>query len=89
MRRRKLGLGDRNIVGARVTEARTALGMKERDLMAKLQTEGVDIGQTAISQLEGQRRPVTDVELLTLARVLKVTPHWLLGWEEEIESEDQ
>ena len=31
------------MIGARVTEARKKLGMKQVELLAKLQTEGVDI----------------------------------------------
>jgi hypothetical protein len=57
---RKLPRGDRNIVGARVTEARLALGMKQNELLAKLQTAGIEISTPALSLLEGQKRPVSD-----------------------------
>ena len=60
---RKLPRGDRNIVGARVTEARLALGMKQNELLAKLQTAGIEISTPALSLLEGQKRPVSDIEL--------------------------
>jgi len=49
---RKLPRGDRNIVGARVTEARLALGMKQNELLAKLQTAGIEISTPALSLLE-------------------------------------
>ena len=81
MRTRKLPLGDRNMVGARVTEARVRRGMKLKDLLAKLQTEGVDISYPALSLLEGQKRPVSDFELDALAKVLNVSVDWLLGRE--------
>ena len=42
---------------------RLKLGMKQIDLLARLQTEGVDISIPALSLLEGQTRPVTDKEL--------------------------
>lgn len=58
MKPRKLELGERNIVGARVTEARNKLGMKQVELLARLQTAGVDISVPALSLLEGQKRPV-------------------------------
>ena len=35
MKPRKLELGDRNIIGKRVTEARLAQGMKQVELLAK------------------------------------------------------
>ena len=66
------------MVGARVTEARERRGMKLKDLLAKLQTEGVDISYPARSLLDGQKRPVSDFELDALAKVLNVSVDWLL-----------
>ena len=83
MRTRKKPLGDKNVVGQRVTEARLALGMKQVELLAKLQTNGVDMSVPALSLLEGQKRPVTDIELNALADILKVSADWLLGRENE------
>lgn len=82
MRTRKLALGSKNIIGARVTLARRSRQMTQKQLMAQLQTLGMDISAPALSLLEAQKRPVTDRELVTLARVLEVSPLWLLGWEE-------
>lgn len=82
MKPRKLALGDRNIVGARVTEARLAQGMKQVELLAKLQLAGVDMSVPALSLLEGQKRMVSDIELSALADILHVSVDWLLGREE-------
>ena len=79
MRTRKLELGDRNLIGARVTEARLRLGMKQVDLLAKLQIAGIEISVPALSLLEGQKRPVSDIELNALADILRVDVNWLLG----------
>lgn len=79
MKTRKLALGNRNLVGARVTEQRLRLGMKQNELLAKLQTSGVEISTPALSLLEGQKRPVSDFELCALADALHVTVDWLLG----------
>jgi transcriptional regulator with XRE-family HTH domain len=81
LKTRKLELGNRNIIGARVTAARIARGMKQNELLAKLQLAGVDISSPALSLLEGQKRPVSDIELNALANVLNVTVDWLLGRE--------
>lgn len=78
---RKLDLGDRNIVGARVTQARLRLGMKQVELLAKLQVEGIAISVPALSLLEGQKRPVSDKELAALTKILNVSADWLLGRE--------
>ncbi len=80
---RKLALGDRNLIGSRVTEARRNLGISQVELMAKLQTRGIDISASSVSLLEGQKRPVMDFELVVLADILKVDVHWLLGIEEK------
>ena len=82
MKTRKLPRGDRNIVGARVTEARLSQGMKQNELLARLQTAGIDMSTPALSLLEGQKRPVSDIELNALADILKVSVDWLLGRED-------
>ena len=81
MKPRKLELGNRNMVGARVTEARKNMGMKQVELLAKLQLAGVDMSVPALSLLEGQKRPVSDIELVALADILHVSTEWLLGRE--------
>ena len=81
MKTRKLELGNRNIVGARVTQARLAQGMKQIELLAKLQLAGIDISSPALSLLEGQKRPVSDIELNALSTILNVSVDWLLGRE--------
>lgn len=79
MKPRKLALGTRNLIGARVTEARKQRGMKQVELLAKLQLAGVDMSIPALSLLEGQKRPVSDIELVALADILNVSVDWLLG----------
>ena len=56
-------------------------GMKQNELLARLQTAGVDISSPALSLLEGQKRPVSDFELSALSDVLGVSVDWLLGKE--------
>ena len=53
--------------------------MKQVELLAKLQTRGVEISVPALSLLEGQKRPVSDIELNALADILHVSVNWLLG----------
>ena len=79
MKPRKLQLGDRNLIGARVTEARKAQNMKQVELLAKLQLAGIEMSIPALSLLEGQKRPVSDIELNALADILHVSVNWLLG----------
>ena len=79
MKTRKLELGDRNLIGSRVTKERLEQGMKQIDLLAKLQLAGIDMSVPALSLLEGQKRPVSDIELNALADILNVSVDWLLG----------
>ena len=78
---RKLELGNKNIIGARVTQARKAQGMKQIELLTKLQLAGREMSTPALSLLEGQKRPVSDIELNALADILCVSVEWLLGRE--------
>lgn len=82
MKPRILQLGNRNIIGARVTEARKQKDMKQKDLLAQLQLRGIEISTPALSLLEGQKRPVSDIELKALSEILCVSVDWLLGKKE-------
>ncbi len=83
MRLRKQELGDRNLVGARVEATRKSLGMKQKELLAQLQVNGIDMNASGLSKLEGQIRYVTDFELLALSKILDVSMEYLLGLEEK------
>jgi hypothetical protein len=83
MRLREQSLGTRNLIGARVTDARQDKHIKQKDLLAQLQTHGLDLNASALSKLEGQIRYVSDFEPAVLADVLGVSVDWLLGREEK------
>ena len=78
MKKRKLALGNRNMIGARVTEARRNKNMKQIELLTQLQLHGIEMSTPALSLLEGQKRPVSDIELNALAKILEVSVDWLL-----------
>ena len=80
---RKVPIGDRNIVGVKVAKLRKAKKVKQKDLVAMLQSEGMDISETTMSRLEGQTRLVQDFELPILAKVLGVNVEWLLEQDEK------
>lgn len=70
---RKLKLGNRNIIGHKVTQKRKEMKMKQVELLAKLQLKGISISLPALSLLEGQKRPVSDFEINALADIFNVT----------------
>lgn len=64
---------------SRVTVIRlAAYSASSRALLA-----GIDLSVPALSLLEGQKRPVSDIELNALADILNVSVDWLLGREEK------
>lgn len=79
---RKTPLGTRNIVGAKVERVRKEKHIKQKDLVAILQSKGMDISDTSMSQLEGQLRLVQDFEIPILAEALGVSVAWLLDTEQ-------
>jgi len=70
----------RNIVGSRVRQARRAAKPRitQRDLMARLQVLGMVIDQSGLSKIENGQRPVSDIEVVALAKALKISVAWLL-----------
>ncbi len=82
MRLRKQEIGTRNVVGARVEARRKELGMKQKELLALLQEQGIEINASGLSKLEGQIRSVPDYELIALAKALNMSIPCLLGLEE-------
>lgn len=75
-------IGQKNRVGETVVRLRKQAGWKQTDLLAKLQTRGVDINQSSLSDLEGQKREVRGRELKALAEIFGVTMEELYAPEE-------
>ena len=71
MRTRKQ-LGTANLVGANIEKLRKARNISQKDFIAKIQVEGVDINPTSYSKLEGQTRIATDKEIYAIAKILNV-----------------
>ena len=70
----------RNIVGVRVSQARKSATppITQMDLIARLQVLGIMLNQSTLSKVENQQRPVTDIEVVGLAKALNVSTMWLL-----------
>ena len=81
LRTRKQELGDRNIIGAKVEQIRKSKGLKQKELLTKLEIRGIEINASGLSKLEGQIRCVTDKELVAIADVLDIPVNVLLGTE--------
>lgn len=77
--------GRKNICGDRVREARQKKRLTQEALAAKLQIEGVTMERDSLSRIEIGTRFVTDYELKVIAKVLGVSPLWLIDDEKRRE----
>jgi len=68
----RVNYGNSNITGKNISEIRRQKGMKQKEMLAKLQVSGVDISPSSLSELEGQTRIATDKEIWEIARILNV-----------------
>lgn len=70
-----------NIIGKKVRKARQKLGLSQIQFAATLCVEyHINLERVQISTIERGIRSVKDKELDAIAKVLKVTPNWLMGW---------
>ena len=71
-------MGRCNLCGQRIKDARKREGLSQDQLAARMQVEGIQVNQRAVSRIETGDRVVADYELLYFAKVLKVELNWLL-----------
>lgn len=77
-------VGDRNLVGNRVREARLVLKppATQTQISERLQEHGVGLTFSSIGKIEQGLSAVTDKQLLAFSKVLNVSILWLLGLED-------
>ena len=70
-----------NISGEKIAELRKSISprMSQRALADKMQLEGIDLDKNAIQRIECGKRFVTDIELLSFARIFNVSCDYLLA----------
>jgi transcriptional regulator with XRE-family HTH domain len=70
-----------NIIGKRVKEARQKLGISQVEFAATLCVDhNINLERVQITTIERGIRSVKDKELDAIAKVLNVTPNWLMCW---------
>lgn len=72
MKTRKNNYGTENLIGRNVEKIRKERGIKQKDFIAKLQLDGLDINPMSYSKLEGRTRLATDKEVYFIAKLLNV-----------------
>lgn len=71
--------GRNNICGIQIAILRKNIGISQRELADRLQICGLDIDKNAIQRIESGKRFVTDIELLYLSNIFKVSLEELLN----------
>ena len=81
MFKNKSNAGKNNICGEKIYALRKnhVPKMSQRILAERLQIMGIDVDKNAIQRIESGQRFVTDIELLALSRVFKVSCEELIG----------
>lgn len=66
----------KNLCGGTIRQLRiqSPKGMTQEELVQKLFNMGVDLDRTALSRIENQQRPISDIELFAICYALKVSP---------------
>ena len=65
--------GRNNICGVKVAKLRKGLKISQREVADRLQLIGLDIDKNAVQRIESGQRFVTDIELISLAKVFSVS----------------
>ena len=80
MFKNKTESGKSNLIGDKIRQLRQSQlpKMSQRILSERMQLLGIDVDKNAIQRLESGERFVTDIELVYLAQVLKVSYQDLL-----------
>ena len=67
----------KNIVGLRVRKARKELKITQMELAAQMQLLDITIDRSGVAKIEGGLRPVSDIEIAAISRILNVSIPWL------------
>lgn len=66
-----------NIIGERIREARINTGLTQKQLSEKLELFAVYVCRGSISRIEHGVRPITDIEIDAISKVLNVSLDYL------------
>lgn len=75
--------GLNNVCGKNVAKYQILLKISQRELADRLQLAGLDVDKNAIQRIECGKRFVTDIEIIALSWVLKVSYGELLSQEDK------
>ena len=74
----------KNIIGKNIRKARKSADMTQMKLAAQIQLLGIRIDRPTIAKIELGLRPVSDVEIIAISRILKISIPSLFEGSEEL-----
>ena len=79
----------RNAIGPQIQKQRAKLKLTQQDLAARCNLLGFEIGRESVSQIERRARGVSDLEMILLARALRIDikeliPSELPKWKKDL-----
>lgn len=70
--------GRNNIAGVKVAQLRKNLRISQRELADRLAVIGLDVDKNAVQRMESGQRFITDIEMISLAKIFNTTVEELL-----------
>lgn len=70
--------GRNNIAGLKVAELRKGLRISQRELADRQNVIGLNIDKNAVQRMESGQRFITDIEIISLAKIFGITVGELL-----------
>ena len=77
----------KNIIGLNIRKARKNANMTQMELAGQLQLLGIRIDRATIAKIELGIRPLSDIEIIAISRVLKISLSSLFGESEVLFNE--
>lgn len=70
--------GRNNIAGVKIAQLRKNLRISQRELADRLAVIGLDVDKNAVQRMESGQRFITDIEMISLAKIFNTTVEELL-----------
>ena len=70
-------MSNKNIIGANIRFYRKEKNYTQKELIARLGIQGIDLDEPKLSRIENQLRPILDYEVLAFAKALDIPISYL------------
>lgn len=60
----------KNIIGPKIKTARKGVKLSQMELAARMQVLGINIDRSAIAKVETGKRPISDIEIAAISKIL-------------------